>query len=165
MKLSTDILVSILRKLVQLSAAIAGTGLLAMMLVTCVDVVLRKIGHPFLGAYDIVKMAAAVALACALPYTCAIKGHVAVEYFHHRLGQKGRVIADTLIRLLIMALFSLFSWQFVRYGNALRKSGETSMTLTLPVFWIPFVMAFACALVVMVTLYHLLHPGKALLNP
>lgn len=66
MKLSTDILTSMLRRLAQLSAAIVGAGLLAMMLVTCADVVLRKIGHPFSGAYDNIKVAAAMALACAM---------------------------------------------------------------------------------------------------
>ena len=154
-----------LRRLVLLLAAVAGMGLLTMMLVTCVDVILRKLGHPVPGTYDIVKMAAAVTLACALPYTTAVKGHVAVEFFFHRLGRRGQVVTDTLIRLIIMALFSLFTWQFVHHGAALRKSGEVSMTLQLPVFWVPYVMAFACAVCVLVTLYHLFHPGKALLKP
>ena len=69
------------------------------------------------------------------------------------------------MRLLIMALFSLCAWQFAHYGAGLRKGGEVSMTLQLPVFWVPYVMAFACAVVVLVSLYHLLNPGKALLNP
>lgn len=154
-----------LRRLVLLSAGLAGLGLLTMMVVTFVDVVLRKLGHPLPGAYDIVKMAAGITIACALPYTTAVKGHVAVEFFYHRLGRRGRVIADTLIRLLIMALFSLFAWQLVHFGAGLRSSGEVSMTLQLPVFWVPYVMAFACVVVVLVTLYHLLHPGKALLKP
>ena len=154
-----------LRKLVLLLAALAGLGLLTMMLVTCADILLRTFRISFAGAYDIVKMAAAVTIACALPYTTAVKGHVAVEFFFHRLGSRGRIVADTLIRLLTMILFSLLTWQFVHYGIGLRKSGEVSMTLQLPVFWVPHVMAFSCAVVVLVTLYHLIHPGKPLLKP
>ena len=75
----------------------AGLGLVMMMVVTCVDVVLRKLGHPLPGAYDLVKVAAGLTIACALPYTTAIKGHVAVEYFHHRLGRRGRTVAATEI--------------------------------------------------------------------
>jgi TRAP-type C4-dicarboxylate transport system permease small subunit len=160
-----DFLVNTLRRLVRLSAGIAGLSMLTMMAVTCVDVVLRKLGRPLPGAYDIVKMAAAVTIACALPYTTAVKGHVAVEFFYHRLERRGRVVVDTLIRLIIMGLFSLFTWQLLRYGVSIQKSGEVSMTLRLPVFWVPYVMAFACAVVVLVTLYHLFHPGKALLDP
>ncbi len=154
-----------LRRLVRLTAGIAALGLLAMMTVTCVDVILRKLGHPLPGAYDLVKVAAGLTITCALPYTTAIKGHVAVEYFHHRLGRRGRVVADTLIRLPIVAMFSLFAWQFVSYGTKLRTSGEVSMTLQLPVFWLPYVVAFACGQVVLVTLWHLSHPGKPLIKP
>jgi TRAP-type C4-dicarboxylate transport system permease small subunit len=160
-----DFLVKSLRSMVRLTAGIAGVGLLSMMTVTCLDVILRKLGHPLPGAYDLVKVAAGLTIACALPYTTAVKGHVAVEFFYHKLGRGGRVAADTLIRLPIMALFSLFTWQLISYGAKLRRSGEVSMTLQLPVFWVPYVMAFSCALVVLVTLYHLLHPGKALLKP
>jgi TRAP-type C4-dicarboxylate transport system permease small subunit len=154
-----------LRRLVLLLAVVAGLGLITMMLSTCVDIFLRVLRIPFAGIYDIVKIAAAVTISCALPYTTAIKGHVAVEFLFHRLGPRGRMATDTLIRLLAMTLFSLLTWQFVHYGNALKKSGEVSMTLQLPVFWVPYVMAFSCAVVVLVTLYHLLHPGKMLLNP
>ncbi len=35
----------------------------------------------------------------------------------------------------------------------------------LPVYWVPYVMAFSCAQVVLVTLWHLLHPGKPLSKP
>ncbi|HOC56356.1 MAG TPA: TRAP transporter small permease [Verrucomicrobiota bacterium] len=160
-----EFLVTALRRLVRGTAWVAGLGLLIMVMVTCVDVVLRKLGHPLPGAYDLVRVAAGLTIACALPYTTAIKGHVAVEYFHHRLGRRGRKVVDTLIRLPIIAMFSLFTWQFIAYGIQLRASGEVSMTLQLPVFWVPYVMAFACAQVVLVTLWHLLHPGKPLIKP
>jgi TRAP-type C4-dicarboxylate transport system permease small subunit len=155
----------ILKKLVRLLAAVAGLSLLTMALVTCSDILLRVFKVSFTGAYDVVKIAAAMTIACGLPYATAVKGHVAVEFFFQKLGSRGRIVVDSLIRLLTMALFSLFTWQFMRYGAALRKSGEVSMTLQLPVFLVPYVMAFSCGLVVLVTLYHLLHPGKALLNP
>jgi TRAP-type C4-dicarboxylate transport system permease small subunit len=157
--------VKILRRLVLASTGIAGAGLLTMMGVTCVDVVLRKLGHPLAGAYDIVKIMASVTIACSLPYTTAVKGHVAVEFLQHRLGRRGRLLADVIIRLPIMALFSMFSWQLVRYGMVMQQKGEVSMTMQLPIFWVPLVMAAACGLVVLVTLYHLLNPGKTLLEP
>jgi hypothetical protein len=68
-------LVIILRKLVQGLGLCAGLSLLTLMSVTCVDVILRKLGHPLPGAYDIVKMAAGVAIACALPYRSEAKLH------------------------------------------------------------------------------------------
>ena len=146
-------------------AYVACASLMVMVLVTSAEVVLRLFRLSLTGAYDIVKIAAAITIAAALPYTTAIKGHVAVEYFFHKLGRRGRIVVDALMRLGGMALFGLLAWGCVDYGNSLRAKGEVSMTLQLPMFWVPYVMAFACAQVVLVTLWHMLHPGKPLIKP
>ncbi len=41
-----NLLVKILRKVVLVLAEMAGAGLVTMTVITCVDVVLRKLGHP-----------------------------------------------------------------------------------------------------------------------
>ncbi len=154
-----------LRALVRGLSYVAGAGLLAMVLVTTVDVILRKFSLSLTGAYDIVKIAATITVAAALPYTTAIKGHVAIEFFFHKLGRRGRAIVDAVMRLGGMALFTLLAWGCLDYGNSLRQKGEVSMTLQLPVFWVPYVLAFSCALVVLIKIYHLTHPGKSMLKP
>jgi len=146
-------------------AVAAGAGVLAMVGVTVTDVVLRAFGHPLVGAFDIVRMAGAITLACSLPYTTAVKGHVAIEYFFLKLPRAGRVIVDTLARLLVMALLALLAWQCVAYGNSLRHSGQVSSTLQVPVFWVPYVMALSCVVVVLVVFHNLLHPGKEMIKP
>ena len=144
---------------------VAGASLMVMVLVTSAEVVLRVLRLSLTGAYDIVKIAAAVTIAAALPYTTAIKGHVAIEYFFHKLGRRGRMAVDALMRLGGMALFGLLAWGCVDYGNSLRAKGEVSMTLQLPIFWVPYVLAGSCALVVLIKVYHLTHPGKPMLKP
>jgi len=154
-----------LRVLVRCLGIVSGLGLLAMVLVTSLDVVLRVFRLSLTGAYDVVKIAAVLTVAAALPYTTAIKGHVAIEYFFHKLGRRGRVVVDTLMRLLGMGLFSLLAWGSVQYGNSLQRSGEVSLTLQLPIFWVPYLLAASCGLVVLIKLYHLFHPGQPLLKP
>ena len=154
-----------LRHAVMALAYVACAGLMVMVSVVTVDVVLRVCRVPFTGAYDIVRIAAAVTMAAALPYTTAIKGHVAIEYFFHKLGPRGRVVVDALMRGLAMALFGLLAWGCVAYGNSLRTKGEVSMTLQWPVFWVPYVLAASCVLVVLIKLYHLTHPGKPMIQP
>ena len=155
----------VLRATVKGLAFVSCAGLLAMVVVTTVDVVLRKLNLSVTGAYDIVKIAATITVAAALPYTTAIKGHVAIEFFFHKLGRRGRMVVDTLMRFGGMALFSLLAWGCVDYGNSLRQRGEVSMTLQLPVFWVPYVLAFSCVLVVLIKVHHLTHPGKPMIKP
>ena len=154
-----------LRASVMALAYVACASLMVMVLVTSAEVVLRIFRVSLTGAYDIVRIAAAITIAAALPYTTAIKGHVAIEYFFHKLGRRGRIVVDVLMRLGGMALFSLLAWGCVDYGNSLRAKGEVSMTLQLPIFWVPYVLAVSCVLVVLIKVYHLTHPGKPMIKP
>jgi TRAP-type C4-dicarboxylate transport system permease small subunit len=146
-------------------AYVACASLMMMVLVTSAEVVLRIFRHSLTGAYEIVRIAAAITIAAALPYTTAIKGHVAIEYFFHKLGRRGRGVVDALMRLAGMALFGLLAWGCVDYGNSLRSKGEVSPTLQLPIFWVPYVLALSCVLVVLIKIYHLTHPGKPMIKP
>ena len=83
-----------LRALVKYSGKIAGVGILFMMAVTCADIILRRLGTSIPGAYDLVRIAGGITIAAALPLTTAVKGHVAIEYFFHRLGPGGRAAVD-----------------------------------------------------------------------
>ena len=154
-----------LRALVQALAYVAGVGLMLMVLITTADVILRKCNLSVTGAYDLVKIAAVITAAAALPYTTAIKGHVAIEYFFHKLGRRGRIVVDALMRFGGMALFGVLAWGFVDYGNSLREKGEVSTTLQLPIFWVPYVLAVSCGLVVLIKVYHVTHPGKPMIKP
>jgi TRAP-type C4-dicarboxylate transport system permease small subunit len=145
-------------------AGVAGAAILVMIIVTCVDVVMRYCGSPLPGAYDIVNLAGTLTIACGLPYTTAVKGHVAIEFVYHKLGPRGRVVLDTLIRLLILVLFVVLAWQSLQYGFTLREKGQVSPTLKMPEFWVAYVVSLSCAVMVLITLHHLFHPGKALIK-
>lgn len=151
--------------LVRALAGLAGLGVLVMTAVTCVDVLLRRLGRPLTGAYDVVCLASAVTIACALPYTTAVKGHVAIEYFFHKLRRSGRIVVDTLARLAGIALFAVLARQSVAYGQRLRQSGEMMPTLAVPLFWVPYLIAFCCAVVVLVIFHNLTHPGREMIKP
>ena len=153
------------RVLVRALTVGAGVGVVTMMLTICTDVVLRAFGSPLTGTVDIVRLAGAITIACALPYTSAVKGHVAIEYFFLKLSRRGRVVVDTFARLLSMALFACLSWESVQHGIALRRNGEVTATLQIPVFWIAHVIAFSCAVVILVTFHNMLHPGREMIKP
>ena len=86
----------LMRGLIYALLAISGTGILVMIAVTCADVLLRLVRYPFVGAYDIVRIAGILTLGAGLPYTTAVKGHVAIEYFFHKLGRRSRIAVDTV---------------------------------------------------------------------
>ena len=153
-----------LRGLVLASGALAGVGVLAMIAVTCLDVVLRQFGHPLVGAYDLVRIAGGLTLACALPATTAVKGHVAIEFFFHKLHRRGRIVVDSMMRLLQCGAFLVAARECARHGQKLLRSGEVTPTLQWPTFWVLWVLAGACVLTALVTLFHLVQPGRELIR-
>lgn len=159
-------LTQLLRGVVLALAAVSGLSLMLMVALTCAEVLLRAgFNAPIKGSVDIIGLLCALAMACALPYTSAIKGHVAVEYFFLKLGRRGRIVVDTGIRLVLAAFFVLLGWYLARYGHNLYSTGQVSQTVQLPLFWLPYVMAFCCWVMVAIKFYHIFHPGQSLLKP
>ena len=84
-----DLYHHLLRQVVRGLAWVAGAGLLVMVLVTTVDVLLR-VFRLSMTAPTIVKIAAAVTMAAALPYTTAIKATSPLSIsFTNRAGADG----------------------------------------------------------------------------
>lgn len=153
----------VVRRLIIVFALIAGTAVLVMMGITVADVVLRVFKVGIIGAYDIVCICAVVAIACALPYITAVKGHIAIEFFYRSFSRTGRRILDLVFRFVALVLFGFLVYQNIRYGLSLHAAGELMPTLKTPVFWMPLLIAFNAVLVFIVIVYHLLHPGEEMI--
>jgi TRAP-type C4-dicarboxylate transport system permease small subunit len=128
----------------------AGCCLVAMMGLTCADVVLRLFRHPILGTYEIVGFLGAATAGFALAYTTLVRGHVAVEVLVIRLSRKTQTLIYLITHLASIGLFALLSWECARFGNDLRTAGEVSLTLELPFFPVLYGIAFASFVVCLV---------------
>jgi TRAP-type C4-dicarboxylate transport system permease small subunit len=154
-----------IRRLILFLAMISGAAIFVMIAVTVTDIVLRLFRSGITGAYDIVCLAGAVALACALPYVTAVKGHIAIEFFYQKAGRTGRKILDSAFRLLLLVLFAFLAYRCVGYGLYLASAGQVMLTLKVPVFWLPFLLCGVFVLLIIITFYHLIHPGKGMIKP
>ncbi|MDX2497914.1 MAG: TRAP transporter small permease [Desulfobacterales bacterium] len=126
---------------------IAGAAIVAMMLITCADVVLRHFRMPIPGTYELVCFLGAVAVAFAMAYTALEKGHISVSFVVALFPQRIQGLIESITHLFGVFLFGLLAWQSAIYANDLRLSGEVSLTLELPFY--PFVcgIAFSAAVV------------------
>jgi len=120
---------------------LAGTAVVAMMLLTCADVILRLFRHPVPGAYEIVGFMGTVVISFSLAYTSLEKGHIAVELLVEKLPLRLRTGIDSLTSFIGAGLFSLITWQGMVYAADLKQSGEVSVTLTMPIY--PFIYGMA----------------------
>ncbi len=144
---------------------LSGVSLMVMMGVTCLDIILRRFGHPIHGCVDIVQISACICAITALPYTTAVKGHVAVEFFFQRMPKVVQILSDGFCRLLVCIMFLAMTWRSFGYGCTMFHRHNATMTLHVPLFWLMWVMSFSCLVVAMTKIYNLTHPGKELLKP
>ena len=134
-------------------AAIAGAALCFLMLLTIADVVLRLLGRPIVGTYELVALGGAIAIGLSLPLTSWVRGHIYVDSFVARLPPVPRAVFNVATRLLVLALFLLLGWNLVKYGLDLRRAGEVTPTLRVPFFPVALGVGGSCLIecLVMVT--------------
>ena len=128
----------------------SAASLAAMMLLTCVDVVGRAAGRPLLGAIEVTGLLATLALAASLPYTHSMGAHVGVDLVTVRLGSRQRARLEALTGLASFALFAAVAWKSADYAGQLRASGEVSMTLQLPTYFVVYFIAGSFAVLALV---------------
>lgn len=131
---------------------IAAIAIVAMMSLTCTDVILRMFRRPIPGTYELVSFLGAVAVSFAMAHTSAEKGHVAVSLIVRLLPQKVQAIIESIVSMLGTILFGLISWQSVLYGMDCQRAGEVSLTLQLPFYPIIYGVALSAAAVCVILL-------------
>ena len=120
---------------------IAAAAVIAMMVLTCADVILRFFRHPIPGTYEMVGLLGTIVVSFSLAHTSVVRGHISVEFVIQKLPKRVQIVIDGINSLLGAALFGLITWQSLLYAQNLMHTGEVSMTLQMPIY--PFVYGIA----------------------
>jgi len=121
---------------------VAGTVLVLIMLLTSLDVVLRYLGYPIQGSYDMVSFGAAFVIGFALPKTSWDKGHITVDLLVEKIPNQ-KVIFDMVTRVMAIALFVIIGWNFIKLGASFVRTGEGTLTLGIPLYPVAFALGIS----------------------
>jgi TRAP-type C4-dicarboxylate transport system permease small subunit len=124
---------------------VAGAALVLIMLLTSLDVILRYLGYPIPGTYDLVSLGAAFVLGFAIPRTSWDKGHVTVEILVERIPGKRRIF-DIGTRIVGLFFFFLLGWNLTKMGMSYVRTGDSTQTLSVPFYPVAFALGI-CAFV------------------
>lgn len=136
--------------LVLIMRFVSEIGVMVMLFLTCADIVLRFLGMPIRGVYDVVSFLGAVVVSFAIAHTSMENGHVAVSFVVDRFPKRLQAGFRSVINFLGLGLFAVISWQFFLYAKNLQAAGEMSPTITLPYYPIVYGMSFATGTVCLV---------------
>jgi len=135
---------------------VAGTAIVAMMLLTCADVVLRYFRSPIPGTYELVCFLGAVAVSFAMAHTSIEKGHVSVSFIVTLFPSRLQRLIECITSCFGLFLFILIAWQSIIYANDLCASSEVSLTLELPFYPFVYGIGFSSAVVCLTLLADLI---------
>jgi TRAP-type C4-dicarboxylate transport system permease small subunit len=142
---------------------VGGVSLLTLTGIACANMLLRPLGTPLKGAYELVGFFGALTVAFALGYTQISHSHICVDVLSTRYSKRTRKITDAISSILCILFFLLVAWQTIVFGNAIWRRGETSETLRIIYYPFVYVVAICCVLLVftlLIDLLKLLTPTK-----
>jgi TRAP-type C4-dicarboxylate transport system permease small subunit len=131
---------------------IAGVSLIALMVLTIVDVILRGFARPVPGTYELVALLGALTIGLAMPQTALNRGHIYVDSLIASFPRTARNLFHLVTRCVVLILFFLVGWNLLRYGADLHRSGEVSLTLQIPFYPVAYGIGLACFVQCLVTL-------------
>ncbi len=136
---------------------LAAAAVLAMMLLTTLDVILRFFRCPLPGTYEIVGFLGAIVIAFSLAGTSLSHGHIAVDFLLRKLPPPVAAWIERLNLLVCTGLFIMLTRYLLVYARDIRRTGEVSMTLQIPVAPFIYGIAAGCAVLCAVFIVQLLY--------
>ena len=134
---------------------VAGSFMVAMILITCANIFLRLVWVPVKGTFELMGFFGAVVTAFALGYTQAKKAHISVDILVNRFPKRVQKCINGINYVVCMIFFILAGWQIAKLANTLRTSGEVTETLRIIYYPFTYGVAVGCLLLSLVLLVEL----------
>lgn len=144
-------------------ALIGGIFLVAMIVLTCANILFRIIWVPVPGTFELMGFFGALVASFALGYTQIRKGHIAVDVLITTFSPIVQRILAAVNSLICMAFFGLAAWQVGKKATVLMRTGEVTETLRIGYYPFTYGVAVGCgalALVFAADLIQVLFPEK-----
>ena len=112
---------------------VAIAGLIAMSLITVVDVLGAKLFRmPLLWSFEATALLGLVVLVFALAFTQFNRGHIEIEFVSARLPIRVQKVMGAVVALVGMALFTVMIWQMLDFAIILQKTNRVTAMQEIP---------------------------------
>ena len=135
---------------------VAAVLLTSMMLLTTLDVILRYLGKPITGTYELMGYAGALVTGLALAQSSLDDAQVKVDILTGAVSARTNNLLDVFTRLLGLGIFALLTWSLFLKGNDLYRTGEVSLTLRVPYSPVAYGLSLCCFIEFLVLLSSML---------
>ncbi|NIZ14461.1 TRAP transporter small permease [Phaeobacter sp. HF9A] len=132
--------------------AVMATFLLAMALITAIDVVGRYFfSAPLPGGYEIVQYLMALSVFAALPLTTQAEGHLTISMLTDRLGPRTQRVQRVIMLFISTLVLAFLAWRMGVQANHLSHGTALSGSLGIPLAPVAYAMTVLAWLAVAVS--------------
>lgn len=143
-----------LQRLSLVFAWLGGAAASAVALVTVVSVITRAVwAQPIPGDVEITQFGIALAISLCLPWCQFHHANIIVDFFTQKLPPRANDRLDAVGALLLALMCALLAWRTSMGALNSREYNETSMILSLPMWWAYASLAPGLALTALVALH------------
>ncbi|HEY3920135.1 MAG TPA: TRAP transporter large permease subunit [Stellaceae bacterium] len=130
-------------------AIVAVVGMLALSLLTTVDVSLRYFfSAPIPGLDEATQLIMAVIVSASLPIGIATRNHIAIDFFRRPIGPQFQAVLEAVGDALILGMMVLLTLRFGAYAERLTLRHDITTIIALPLapfWWAVTVLLGVCA--------------------
>lgn len=91
--------------------------------------------QPIPGDVELTQMGIAIAISLGLPW-CQLHGaNIIVDFFTQRLSDRKQRLLDAMGAALLVLMYFVLAWRTAAGAVAVRQAQETTMILSLPMWW------------------------------
>lgn len=142
-----------------LLAWFAGAVLVALMLITVVDVSGRYFFNaPLEGTLDLTQMSVVAMVYLGMAYTTYHGAHAVISVLYDRLPQPAARILDRIINLSAASLFVIIAWRTALNAIQIKQFGQSTQLLLLPLYPVYWVVVAGCVVTALIFLLQTIDP-------
>ena len=134
---------------------IAAVAIVSIVILTVCDVILRRFRMPIAYTYEMVMVLGAIAIGFSVPQTTLDKGHVLMDFMTDKVSERWQRILHFTTRCLGAGMFAIFSWRMFVLGSSIRRAGEVTPILQIPIHPVAFGIGVCFVVECLVLLYGL----------
>lgn len=140
-----------LERVLRLIAYAGGLVLAGLVALVIYEIFMRYFyGRPFRGGFEITELAMSVIIACGLPYTAIVRGHVSVDIFARWLDRPAFRWLNAAVHLAGAVLLAVIAWRAWLYASGSLGMGSVSNMMKIPKHPFQFAIAISAGLFALV---------------
>ena len=148
------------KRSVALNSLLAALAILAMMLVTVADVVMRyAFNNPVRGAYDFTEAMLVVFVFCGMAVCLLARANIVIDLIDSLVGRRTQSVLRSCGDVLSVAMLAMFAYAAWTPATQAYSNGERKLQLDLPL-WILWAVALLGLVVAIVCAASMLFPDR-----